>query len=349
MNILNLPEKEIDEIKNRLLTYGLIVEKNRISKYDQKFFEIVTLTKRVVKFFLFFSLALYIALNIFCIALSVYYKSFNAVSLVAPIAVSVVVFIITFAIFGNINTNKKTEENVMYVIGDKFVFNFSDGVTETPRLFYSLSYDCVVKIEFTVDKLKKSRLFGRAVFTFLVEGYEVTHTVHTADLSQIEQVLNAKFPSLTDKLIVDGRNKDNVLVTKTNNAKYFALSFGLAVGSVLSFVLPRVFNVDFITFKVLGAIFAVTAIAVFASPFICLCSSVRGLIVSAVFVAIGYLVPTIIFEIDGSPILQALANGNLILLPTFFGNIGLCLYASVLAQITGKIIYIIKSKKGRLS
>lgn len=348
MNILDCSEKEIDKIKNQFISDGLIIEKSRITKYDEKFFETVTLTNFVVKFFIFFSLGLYILFNVFCIALSIYYETFNIVSVIAPLIVCVAVFIISFAIFGNINTNKKVDKNVLYVIGDNFVFNFNNGIVETPKLFYSLPYDSVTKIEFIINRLRKSQLLGSVTFSFLVSDYEVTHTIQNTNLSQIGQALKTKFPSLLENLIVDGRSKDDVIIVKNNKGKYLGISFGLTAVAILMLTLPRVFDVDLVSLAVFGAIFLITALVVFLSPYLYSCHWVRGALISLVFMSAGYLPPLIFIEMSDMPILQYLAEGNLILLPTFFGNIGLCLYASVLLQTIGKIVYKLKSKSRKV-
>lgn len=345
MNIKNLSEEESGKIKKQLTDASFIVTKNKISAYDEKFFDVVTADRFIVKFCLFFGIGLYVLLNVLGIVLSIRYNTFNAVSIVAPAIVCAVVIIISLSIFKNVNTDKKSEKNVMYIVGGNFVFNFNNGVVETPNLFYSLPCDSLLKIEFVIHRLIKAQLYGSVTFTFAVSGCEVTHTIPTANLSQIEDVLKAKFPELLSLLIVDGKNNKNETVIKNANGKYLALSFGLAVIGVLLFVAPYIFSVNFVSLRVFGVLFFVSALAVLLSPFLYVKHFVQGMILSLAFMAIGYLLPLILIENSGIAFLQYLAGNVLVLLPTFFGNIGLCLYLSTLFHLFGKIVYKIKSKK----
>lgn len=137
MNIQELSEKESENLKNKLADDGLIFEINTINKYDEKFFDIVTLTNSVTKLLLFFSVGLYVLFILSAVVLSVLYKTFNIVRILASIIVCVVVMVISFGIFRNINTDKKAEKRALYIVNGNFVFNFNNGVTDTKKLFLS--------------------------------------------------------------------------------------------------------------------------------------------------------------------------------------------------------------------
>ncbi len=344
MNIKDLFEDESEKLKNQWINDGYVFEKTKIKNYDEKFFNIVTFSHFVIKFLLFCSVGLYILFNIFCILLSVYYKTFHILNIFAPVIVCAFVFIISFSIFNNINVNKKVEEEVLYIMDNQFIFNFNNGIVETPKLFYSLSYDSIQKIEFIIYRLRKSQWFGSVTFTFLVSGYEVTHTIPNANLSQIKECLKTKFPSLRNKLIIDGKNKDNERKVNHSKARYFLTSFGLLVVGILFIVIPYFLKINFISLKIFSVIFFVTAFLIFLSPYLYTYSFVHGTILSLIFLLVGYLIPLIIIEGSSLPFLFYVANNTFILMPTFFGNIGLCFYISFLFQYFSKIIFKLKMK-----
>lgn len=58
-HLLDLSEEEIDQVKQQLTEENKLVEKTKISKYDKKFSRTVTISMKLVKFFLFFGFALY--------------------------------------------------------------------------------------------------------------------------------------------------------------------------------------------------------------------------------------------------------------------------------------------------
>ncbi|MDE7079283.1 MAG: hypothetical protein K2O95_04120, partial [Clostridia bacterium] len=64
MDLLELEENKLNEVKKILIADGTIFEKKNITKYDAKFFETVTLSNALIKFFLFFSLSVYAVINL---------------------------------------------------------------------------------------------------------------------------------------------------------------------------------------------------------------------------------------------------------------------------------------------
>ena len=70
MNLLELEENKLNEVKKILIADGTICEKNNIKDYDAKFFESVTLSNTLIKFFLFVFILLKMAETIKQIAKS---------------------------------------------------------------------------------------------------------------------------------------------------------------------------------------------------------------------------------------------------------------------------------------
>ncbi len=348
MNLLDLPEKEFDKVKNQLLENGTILKKKKINSYDAKFFETVTISNTLIKFFLFFSLGLYAVINLIGLILSIIYDTFN---LVNPLQVGVGVFFICFivaAIFSNINTNKKKEESVIYVKDDNFIFNFTDGVVNTPELFYSLPYHSVKKIEFLIHSLRKKETFGSVTFTFSVLGYEETHSIRFTNLTKIEQFLRSKFPELLSKLIVDGKSKKDVEPTKNNKkVKCLLISFGCLIVATSLIVIPNILNYYSVALIASSVIVFITAIIVFLSCYLYTYHLIQGIIISSVFIIMGFCVPLLIIENSGVSFMSYIILNNQILMLTIFGIIGLCLYTYIITITIGKILYIIRRKNSK--
>ncbi len=345
MNINELPDGEIKNFKKELIENGTIFEKDKIKSYDAKYFEKVTVSNILIKFFLFFSLGIYTIINFAGIVLSIVFNSYNLTNPLATIIGVLVIDFIVFAIFNNINTNKKKEENAVYIKDDKFIFNFTDGVSETPKLFYSLSCDSVKKIEFLIYSLRKGQLFGSVTFTFQVLDYEVTHSIRFTNLTKIEQMLESKFPLLLHNLFIDGKNPNYTEPIKSpKRLKYIFVSLALFVASILLTVIPIVFNYYSIALIVAGVILFVTSMIVFSACFICLFSLVPGAIVSAVFIIMGICLPIFIIENSSASFLDNIIQNPEILMPTVFCIIGLCLFVYTGIIVIGKLCYVIKRK-----
>ncbi len=346
MNLLELSESEIKDFKKKLIKEGTIFEKSEISSYDAKFFEAVTISKVVIKFLLFFSIALYVLINIGGIVLSIVYGCFNLMGIIAPIIAVCFVCFITFVIFGSINTNKKKKENVVYVIDDNFIFNFSDGVVEKSKLFYKLNYDSIQRIEYVIYGSKNKQIFGSVNFIFNVQGVDVKHYINYTNLTEINQIIDDKFPIVKNKLIVDGKAKnDDLVLKKTKSSKYMLLSVAFLVASILLIAVPIVFNYYSYALIISGAILAVVCLLVFVSPYFYTCHLVQGLILSSIFMIIGYCLPLLIIELSGVSFLMFIAINNSVLLPTFFGNIGLCLFVYLIFMMLSKFVYKLKNKR----
>lgn len=345
MNIFDLPENETKKLKENLMENGILFEKKKIRQYESKYFELVTISNILIKFFLFFSLGVYVVINLIGVVLSIIYNSSNITN---PIMDVVGLFIICFiisAMFVNINTNKKKEVSILYVNGDNFIFNFCDGVVDTPNLYYTLPYDTLQKIEFIIHNVRKKQIFGSVTFTFAVSGYEVTHTIRYTNLTVIEQLLENKFPSLLNNLIIDGKSKNqNEKIKNKKNPIYIFISLAIFILSMVFIIVPHLFNYHSLGLMISGVIFMITAITIFLSPFLYTYHLVQGTIVSGIFIIMGISVPLFLIESSHMTFLDYIVQNNSILLITIFGIIGVCLYAHMLTIIVGKVLFMMKRK-----
>lgn len=344
MDLLNLPEKEINDIKKQFIEKGIVFERKKINSFNAKYFETVTISNTLIKFFLFFSMSIYILINLAGII-----TSFINNTSKDPIGILIGLFVICFigfAIFSNINTNKKKEENTLYIKEDNFIFNFSDGAVETPNLFYSLPYDSIKKIEFIIHRIKKGQIYGGVTFTFNVLGYNVYHIIRYTNLSEIEKYIKSKFPTLMNYLVVDGKGiKEREIVKDRQNVKYNLISLAILVVSILLIAIPYALNYNSVALIISAIILFITAIIGFLSGFLYTYHLVQGEIISGVFIIIGICVPLLVVEMRGISLFDYILQDTEILLPTFFGIIGLCMYAYIIAIIIGKIIYKVKNRK----
>ena len=340
MDLLELEENELKEIKQTLIADGTVFEKKKITEYDAKFFETVTLSNYAIKFFLFISLGVYAAINLSALIASMIYRGNFSGDIIGILIGLAVICLIVSAIFSNVNTNRKKEKFPIFIKGESFIFNFSDGVTETLNLFYSLPYESVQKIEFVIYGIKKKQLFGSVTFTFKVLDYTVTHTIRYTNLTAIKDNLKIRFPELLDKLIIDGNGNE-----KTKNRpklKNHLISLAILAAAVSLIAVPRLLNFNSIALTISGALLILTAIIVFLSCYINLLN--QGIIISSVFIIIGFCVPLLIIEFSKTPIFDYIIRDPEILMPTIFGIIGLCLYVYILITNVNKIHYIIKKK-----
>ncbi len=340
MDLLDLPETEIEAVKTQLMADGTIFESNKVKHGDTRFFETVTVSNTLIKFLLFFSVGLYAVINVLGNLCALIWGTGDVVgSLEVMVGIFMICFIV-IAIFSNINTNKKKEENVMFVNGKHFIFNFNDGVTETPKLFYRLPYERLEKIEFLIYRCRKEQLFGCVTFTFRVLDYQVTHTIRYTNLTKIEQCLQQNFPALLGNLVVDGKSEKYHEPTKNKpKLKCMLIALALVVAAVFLIVLPRLWHFESLALTVVGVLFIITAVVVFSSFYLYTYFMVQGVLVSCVFLIMGICVPWLIVEISGVSFVTYLLYDPQILMPTIFGIIGLCLYSYQLIIWFGKIHY----------
>ena len=250
--------------------------------------------------------------------------------------------LIVSAIFRNINTNKKKEEFPIFITGENFIFNFTDGVVETPKLFYTLPYDSVQKIEFVIHGLKKKQLFGSVDFTFKVQDYTVTHSLRYTNLTAIENFIKSKLPSLLDVLIVDGKSNKDIEITKKNQVlKNSLISLAILIVAIVLNVVPYLLNFKSLALTVSCAILILTSVIVFFSSYLYTHFLVQGIIISSVFIIIGFCVPTLIIECSKISIIDYIIQNPQILMVTIFGIIGLCLYAYIVIINISKIHYML--------
>lgn len=338
-HLLDLSEEEIDQVKQQLTEENKLVEKTKISKYDKKFSRTVTISMKLIKFFLFFGFALYALFNLAAIALSVFYRNFNAVSAVIQIVVCGAVLFLCLVVFHNPNLNLKTEKEVLYVIDDRFLFRFTNGISETPNLYYALPYEHLQSIEFTIYGTRKKQLYGRAVFTFSVANYRTKHTINSVNLTELENYFAEWFPTYKEKLSIDGKPK--LCNEPPKKRKIGLCTLGCAIVSVLFFASPQLFRCENGAFLFEGVLFCVTAVVVLLAPFLHTEHLVQGLMLSSVFLSVGYGIPLFLILNSPTPFFQYLATNGLILLPTFFGNVGLCFYFYIVFSVGNKICYCI--------
>ncbi len=346
MDIFELEEDKLNEVKKTLIADGTIYEKNKINKYDAKFFETVTLSNTLIKFFLFFSLSLYAVINLAGLVLSIIYDPNSSIDLFGTLIGLFVICFIVFAIFSNINTNKKKEEFPIFINDENFIFNFCDGVVETPTLFFNLKYDSLQKIECIIHSLKKNQLYGSVTFTFKVLDYTVSHSLRYTNLTEIKDFLKSNLPSLLDKLVVDGKSNTDIQVTKKNQVlKNSLTSLALLIIAVALIVVPYLLNFKSLALTISCAILILTSLIVFLSSYLYTHSLVQGIIISSVFIIIGVCVPMLIIEMSNLSILNYIIQNPQILMTTIFGIIGLCLYTYIVIINISKIHYMISKKR----
>ncbi len=343
MKLSDLSEEEINKIKNQLIENGTIFQKKKKLSYDTKFFETVTISNILIKFFLFFTLGIYAIINLIGFVLSILYN--NNTKIVTVIGVSAICFIV-FAIFRNINTNKNKEEFAIYVKDDNFIFNYCNDVLSTPDLFYSLPYDSIKKIEFLIYTLRKKDIYGSVTFTFTVCGYDISYIIRFTNLTNIQKLLKSKFPSLLKNLIIDGKS---IYLTEPrknkHKLKFILISLTTLVMSVLLFIIPYILNYHSIALIISSIVLFITAINIFLSCYIYTFYLVQGIIISSVFIIIGFCVPLFIIENSGIAFMNFVILNNEVLMPTVFGIIGVCIYSYIINIIISKIYYILKSKR----
>ncbi len=342
--LTDLTEEQIDTIKNNLIAEQIIFETKKVNDFDIKFFETVTISNTLIKFCLFFSIGVYLIINLAGIILAIVKDTIknplnNIVGLLA-------ICVIVVAIFSNIPTNKKKEENALYIKGNNFIFNFNNGVTATPHLFYALPSTSLQKIEFIIYCLKKGQIFGGVTFTFKVLDYVVQHQIRYTNLTAIENLIHDKFSLLSNSLVIDGKGATNQEPTKhKQKLKYNLMATTALITALLLFVIPYALNYRSLALTIAAAIQLVTAILSFLANWLYTYHLVPGLTISAVFIIIGFLVPLLVIETSGLTFFNYLLQNSEILLPTVFGIIGLCLYAYSMVIIGGKIGYKLKNKK----
>ncbi len=345
MDLLELEENKLNEVKKILIADGTIFEKNNITKYDAKFFETVTLSNTLIKFFLFFSLSVYAVINLIGLVLSIIYDPNFSLDLIGTLVGLFAICFIVSAIFSNINTNKKKEEFPIFIAGENFIFNFTDGVVETSKLFYTLPCDSVQKIEFIIHGLKNKQLFGSVTFTFKVLDYTVTHSLRYTNLTAIENFIKSKLPSLLDNLIIDGKANNDIEVTKKNQVfKNSLISLAILIVGIMLIVVPYLLNFKSLALTISCVILILTSVIVFLSSYLYTHFLVQGSVISSVFIIIGFCIPMLIIECSKISIINYIIQNPQILMMTIFGIIGLCLYVYIVIINISKIHYILHKK-----
>lgn len=345
MNILNLTEKESQELKKSLMEHGIVFEKKDIRTYESKYFEAVTISNIIIKFFVFFCLGLFVILNLIGILLSIIYNSSNLTNPIETLVGIIIISFIICAIFSNINTNKKKELSTIYVNEDNFIFNYCDRIIDTPHLYYNLPYDSLKKIEFIIHSIRKRQVFGSVEFTFNVFGYEVTHAIRFTNLTEIEHLLENKFPSLLNILIIDGKRKNHHEIIKNKQMPISLLtSLALFIVSMLLIIVPYLFNYYSLALGISSVILIITALIIFLSPFLYTYHLIQGTIISSVFIIMGVCVPLFIIEHSNKSFIDYIIQNNEILLLTIFGIVGVGIYMYIISISIGKLHFIIKKK-----
>ena len=342
MDLLELEENKLKEVKEILIADGTVFEKSSINKYDAKFFETVTLSNTLIKFFLFFSLGLYVVINLTGLTMAIIFEPKFSIDIIGTLVGLFAICFIVSAIFSNINTNKRKQEFPIFIAGENIIFNFSDGVVETSKLFYTLPYDSVQSIEFIIHSLKKNQLFGSVTFTFKVLDYTVTHSLRYTNLTAIEKFIESKLPSLSDKLIIDGKANKDIEITKKNQVfKNSLISLAILIFALTSIIVPYLLNFKSLALTLSCVILILTSVIVFFSSYLYTHFLVQGVIISGIFIIIGFCVPMLIIECSKISIINYIIQNPQILMTTIFGIIGLCLYAYIVIININKIHYMI--------
>lgn len=346
MNLLELEEQELNEVKKILIENGTIFKKTKINQYDAKFFETVTLTNTLIKFFLFFSLGVYMVLNLIGIIVSIVFDPNISIDIIGTLVGIFAICFIVFSIFSNINTNKKKEEFPIFIQGENFIFNFSDGRIESSNLFYTLPYESIQKIEFIIHSLKKDQIFGSATFTFKVLDYTITYSLRYTNLTILEETIKNKFPTLLDQLSIDGKANKRINLTKNHQKlKNSLISLAVFLVGISFIVVPYFLNFKSLALLVSGIILILSSIVVFLSSYIYTYFLNQGIIISSVFILIGFCLPIFIIEHSHHSILSYVIQNPSIVMPTIFGIIGFCLYIYIIIINLSKILYILKVRK----
>lgn len=345
MNLCELDENDLNETKKSLIENGTIFKKNKMTQYDAKFFETVTLSNTLIKIFLFFSLGMYVAINLVGIILSIIYGKNFSLDIIGILVGLAAICIIVSAIFSNINTNKKKELFPLFIKGENFIFNFNNGVVESLKLFFTLHHDNVQKIEFIIHGIKKKQLFGSVTFTFNVLDYIVTHSLRYTNLTAIENYIKDNFPTLLNKIIIDGKGNDDFEKTKDNRKlKYSLIAFAVLAVALSLIVVPLLLKFNSIALIISGAILILTAIFIFLSSYTYTYFLVQGIIISSIFIIIGFCVPLLIIECSKTTVFDYILKDPEILMATIFGIIGLCLYTYIVTLNISKLHYILHKK-----
>ena len=345
MNLLNLPETEFATVKKQLLDQGLVFESKKITDYQAKYFETVTISNTLIKFFMFFSLAVYVLVNLAGLVITFIYNPSNGGTQLGTLVGVGAICLIVAAIFLNINTNVKKEEYPIYLKNRHFIFNFSNGVVETPTLFYNLPIDHLTQIEFVVHKLSKKQILGSVKFTFKLLDYEVVHALRYTNLTAIEDYLARNLPNLLHLIICDGKRRtDQKPMQKPARGKNYLIGAAVLLSGVLLLVLPGCLHYYRLALIIAGAILTLTALLILLSGWLYVGDCVPGLIISSIFIIIGVCVPWFIWETSGLSLLDYVIQDPQILLPTIFGIIGLCLYTHLVVIIVGKLCYCVQRR-----
>lgn len=345
MNVTDLSENDIEQIKKLSIENGNIIKKSRISSYDVKFSDVVVLSAKLIKFFIYLSIVLYVAFNIFGLVLSIVYDTFNTVNLFGIIVAIFVISFITIAIFNNVNTNKKKETNTIYIKDGNFIFNYCNDIVDTPDLFYILPYGNIKQLDVLIYGIKKEKLYAKVTFIFDLFGYDVAHTVLYANFTDIKSFIAEKFPSLMSKINVDNKKKSYYdKMNKKTEVRNFVFAAVCLAASVMITVIPLLLNYFNLALIIAGAVLFLTSVIIFISKFI-YTNLEQGTLISGVFIIIGYCVPLFIVFDSEMPFLQCIAQDTEILLPTMLGNIGIALYLYIISITVGKIHFKLKYKK----
>lgn len=342
MNINELSEKDFKKVKEQLIEKGNLVKQNSVKNYEAMFSEVVTLSSVVLKFFIFFSLALYLVFNVFGIVLAVKYNTIKGNLIEIVIGLLVVTFI-TIAIFTNINTNKKKKNYVLYVKDGNFIFNFYDAVVVS-QFYYILPYESIKQIDFLIYGAKKENLFGKITLVFSVLNYEVVHIIPYTNLTKIKDFLKRQYPSLTDKINID--NKKNSYYDKINKAEQVRNNIFLMACFLLSVMLvcvPLMFNYFNLSLIIAAVILFITSLIMFISKYI-YTNLEKGVLISSVFIIFGYCLPLFFIFNSKLTFLHFISQNVEVLMPTILGNIGVCLYLYIICITISKICFKLKYK-----
>ena len=125
-----------------------------------------------------------------------------------------------------------------------------------------------------------------------VFGSALTHAIRFTNLTEIEHLLENKFPSLLNILIIDGKRKNHHEIIKNKQMPISLLtSLALFIVSMLLMIVPYLFNHYSLALGISSVILIITALIIFLSPFLYTYHLIQGTIISSVFIMMGFCVP----------------------------------------------------------
>lgn len=175
--------------------------------------------------------------------------------------------------------------------------------------------------------------------------YTVTHSLRYTNLTLIEELIESKFPTLLNVLFIDRKTKNEIKVIKNNKKlKNISLSLTLIIIAISLIVIPYILNFDCLALTISGITLIISAVMIFLSSYLYTNFLVQGIIVSNIFIILGFFMPLLIIKLSNLSTTYYIIQNPQILMVTIFGVIGLCLYAYSTKIFISKIHYMLNKK-----